>query len=182
MSHKLLLNATELDLILNRLACQLIENHDTFTNTALIGLQPRGAFLLTRLAALLKDNYGIKDLKTGLLDITFYRDDFRRGEEPLKANTTQIDFLVERKKVVIIDDVLYTGRSIRAALTALQSFGRPASVELLTLIDRRFSRHLPIQPDYNGRQVDAIGNQKVKVCWKENDGEDAVYLLKTTAL
>jgi pyrimidine operon attenuation protein/uracil phosphoribosyltransferase len=179
MSQKLLLNATELDLILNRLVCQLIENHDTFEHTALIGLQPRGTFLLNRLAELLKTHYKIKDLKTGLLDITFYRDDFRRGEEPLKANTTQIDFLVEGKKVVIVDDVLYTGRSIRAALTALQSFGRPASVELLTLIDRRFSRHLPIQPDYNGRQVDAIGNQKVKVSWKENDGEDAVYLLKT---
>ncbi|MDP5077120.1 MAG: bifunctional pyr operon transcriptional regulator/uracil phosphoribosyltransferase PyrR [Nonlabens sp.] len=182
MSQKLLLNATELNLILNRLACQLIENHDTFENTALIGLQPRGTFLLNRLATLLKTTYKVKDLKTGLLDITFYRDDFRRGEEPLKANTTQIDFLVEGKKVVIVDDVLYTGRSIRAALTALQSFGRPASVELLTLIDRRFSRHLPIQPDYNGRQVDAIGNQKVKVSWNENDGEDAVYLLKTDAL
>jgi pyrimidine operon attenuation protein/uracil phosphoribosyltransferase len=182
MSQKLLLHATELDLILNRLACQLIENHDTFENTALIGLQPRGTFLLKRLATLLKKSYHIKNLETGLLDITFYRDDFRRGDEPLKANTTQIDFLVEGKKVVIVDDVLYTGRSIRAALTALQSFGRPASVELLTLIDRRFSRHLPIQPDYNGRQVDAIGNQKVKVCWLENDGEDAVYLLKTDVL
>ncbi len=182
MSQKLLLNATDINLILNRLACQLIENHDTFKNTALIGLQPRGTFLLRRLVAILETNYQVKDLKSGLLDITFYRDDFRRGEEPLKANSTQIDFLVEGKKVVIVDDVLYTGRSIRAALTALQSFGRPATVELLTLIDRRFSRHLPIQPDYNGRQVDAIGNQKVKVMWKENDGEDAVYLLKTVAL
>lgn len=182
MSQKLLLNSTELNLILNRLACQLIENHDTFKNTALIGLQPRGTFLLHRLVDILERNYQVKNLKSGLLDITFYRDDFRRGEEPLKANSTQIDFLVEGKKVVIVDDVLYTGRSIRAALTALQSFGRPASVELLTLIDRRFSRHLPIQPDYNGRQVDAIGNQKVKVLWKENDGEDAVYLLKTDTL
>jgi pyrimidine operon attenuation protein/uracil phosphoribosyltransferase len=95
----------------------------------------------------------------------------------LEANKTQIDFLVEDKKVVFIDDVLYTGRSINAALTAIQSFGRPSEVELLTLIDRRFSRHLPIQPDYRGRQVDAINNEKVIVKWKENDGEDAVYLV-----
>jgi len=179
MSQKLLLNAAQLDIILHRLACQLIENHGDFKNTALIGLQPRGAFLLSRLAQLLQQEYQIQNLKTGLLDITFYRDDFRRGEEPLKANSTEIDFVVENKNVVIVDDVLYTGRSIRAALTALQSFGRPETIELLTLIDRRFSRHLPIQPDYNGRQVDAIGNQKVKVMWKENTGEDAVYLLKS---
>jgi len=85
--------------------------------------------------------------------------------------------LVENKKVVFIDDVLYTGRSIRAALTAIQSFGRPEEIELLTLIDRRFSRHLPIQPNYRGRQVDAINNERVKVMWKENDGEDVVYLI-----
>jgi pyrimidine operon attenuation protein/uracil phosphoribosyltransferase len=178
MSQKLLLNANELQITLHRLACQLIENHDNFKNTALIGLQPRGSFLLRRLEQILVNDYGIKDLKTGLLDITFYRDDFRRSNEPLKANSTDIPFVVENTNVVIVDDVLYTGRSIRAALTALQSFGRPSSIELLTLIDRRFSRHLPIQPDYNGRQVDAIGNQKVRVSWMDNDGEDAVYLIK----
>lgn len=112
----------------------------------------------------------------GLLDITFFRDDFRRNEKTLEANKTQIDFLVEDKQVVFIDDVLYTGRSIRAALTAIQSFGRPKSIELLTLIDRRFSRDLPIQPDYRGRQVDAINNEKVRVKWYEKDGEDAVYI------
>lgn len=176
--QKLLLDETSLHFTLHRLACQLIENHRDFSNTALIGLQPRGSFLLRRLQIILENEHNIQDLNTGLLDITFYRDDFRRGDEPLRANSTQIDFLVENKKVVIIDDVLYTGRSIRAALTALQSFGRPEKVELLTLIDRRFSRHLPIQPDYRGRQVDAIDGQRVKVNWKENDGEDAVYLLK----
>ena len=113
----------------------------------------------------------------GYLDITFFRDDFRRSEKPLEANKTKINFVVENKKVVFIDDVLYTGRSINAALTALQSFGRPQEVELLTLIDRRFSRHLPIQPTYRGRQVDAINEEKVKVSWKENDGEDAVYVI-----
>jgi pyrimidine operon attenuation protein/uracil phosphoribosyltransferase len=180
-NQKLLLNATSLHYTLHRLACQLIENHHDFKNTALIGLQPRGAFLLQRLKTILQEDYNIRDLNSGLLDITFYRDDFRRSDAPLRANSTQIDFLVEDKKVVIIDDVLYTGRSIRAALTALQSFGRPSKVELLTLIDRRFSRHLPIQPDYRGRQVDAIDGQRVKVHWQENDGEDAVYLLKNNS-
>ena len=177
MSQKVLLSSKEIDIILHRLACQLIENHLDFTNTVLIGLQPRGIFVAERLKKLLLGEYGIKNIQLGRLDITFYRDDFRRGEKILEANKTNIDFLVENKKVVLIDDVLYTGRSIRSALTAIQSFGRPSGVELLTLIDRRFSRHLPIQPDYRGRQVDAINNEKVKVEWKENEGEDVVYLI-----
>jgi pyrimidine operon attenuation protein/uracil phosphoribosyltransferase len=176
MSQKILLTAKEVNIILHRLACQLIENHLDFSNTILIGIQPRGTFLANRLANVLREEYQIKDLKLGFLDITFFRDDFRRGEKPLEANRTEINFIVEDKKIVFIDDVLYTGRSIRSALTAIQSFGRPAEIELLTLIDRRFSRHLPIQPDYRGRQVDAINNEKVVVHWQENDGEDAVYL------
>ena len=178
MSQRTLLSAKEIDIILHRLACQLQESHLDFTNTVLIGLQPRGVFLAERLAQMLRTEYKVKNIKLGALDITFYRDDFRRSEKPLQANTTNIDFLVEDKKVVFIDDVLYTGRSIRAALTAIQSFGRPQEIELLTLIDRRFSRHLPIQPNYRGRQVDAINNERVKVLWKENDGEDAVYIVE----
>ena len=179
MSQKVLLNATEVQIALHRLACQLIENHDTFSNTVLVGIQPRGVFLAERLKTLLQKEYKIKNIQLGYLDITFYRDDFRRSDKPLEANKTKLNFVVEDKKVVFIDDVLYTGRSIRSALTAIQDFGRPLEVELLTLIDRRFSRHLPIQPDYRGRQVDAIGDEKVKVCWEENDGEDAVYLLRS---
>ncbi|WP_438963631.1 bifunctional pyr operon transcriptional regulator/uracil phosphoribosyltransferase PyrR [Winogradskyella sp.] len=177
MSQKVLLNSKEVSITLHRLACQLIENHDDFTDTVLIGLQPRGKYLANRLAKMLKEDYKIKNVEIGHLDITFFRDDFRRGEKPLEANTTEIDFIVENKNVVFIDDVLYTGRSIRSALTAIQSFGRPNNIELLTLIDRRFSRHLPIQPNYRGRQVDAIDHQKVKVNWLENEGEDAVYLI-----
>ena len=178
MSQKVLLNAKEVNIILHRLACQLIEKHHDFSNTVLIGIQPRGKFLANRLAEILKTDYKIKHIQLGHLDITFFRDDFRRGEKPLEANTTKIDFIVEDKNIVFIDDVLYTGRSIRAALTAIQSFGRPNEIELLTLIDRRFSRHLPIQPDYRGRQVDAINKEKVKVNWVENEGEDAVYLVE----
>lgn len=176
MSQKVLLNAKEVNIILHRLACQLIEKHNDFTNTVLIGIQPRGKYLANRLAKMLKEEYKIKNIQLGFLDITFFRDDFRRGEKPLEANTTEINFLVEDKNIVFIDDVLYTGRSIRAALTAIQSFGRPNEIELLTLIDRRFSRHLPIQPDYRGRQVDAINNEKVIVKWKENEGEDLVLI------
>ena len=174
MSQKVLLNAIEVNIALHRLACQLIENHDTFSNTVLIGIQPRGIFLAERIKLLLETEYNVKNIELGYLDITFYRDDFRRNDKPIEANRTKINFIVEDKKVVFIDDVLYTGRSIRAALTAIQSFGRPLEIELLTFIDRRFSRHLPIQPDYRGRQVDAINNEKVKVCWKENDGIDTV--------
>lgn len=178
MSQKVLLNAKEVQIALHRLACQLIENHDTFNNTVFIGIQPRGVFLAERIKTLLETEYKIKNIELGYLDITFYRDDFRRSDKTLEANRTKINFIVEDKKVVFIDDVLYTGRSIRAALTAIQSFGRPSKIELLTFIDRRFSRHLPIQPDYRGRQVDAINNEKVKVCWQENEGEDTVYLIK----
>ena len=176
MSKKTLLNSKDIEIILHRLACQLIENHNDFSDTVLIGLQPRGSFLANRLVQLLENDYGIKDLKLGLLDITFYRDDFRRRSEPLAATSTKINFLIEDKKVVIIDDVLYSGRSVRAALTAIQSFGRPLNIELLVLIDRRFSRHLPIQPNYRGRQVDAINEEKVLVTWKETHEIDAVYL------
>ncbi|WP_396157441.1 bifunctional pyr operon transcriptional regulator/uracil phosphoribosyltransferase PyrR [Flavobacterium sp.] len=177
MSQKVLLTSKEVNIILHRLACELIENHLDFSNSVLIGIQPRGVLLAQRLKNILETDYNNKNIPLGFLDITFFRDDFRRGEKQLEANKTEIDFLVEDKKVVFIDDVLFTGRSIRAALTAIQSFGRPAEIELLVLIDRRFSRHLPIQPDYRGRQVDAIADETVKVCWKEKDGEDAVYLI-----
>jgi len=177
MSQKVLLSSKEIHIILHRLACQLLENHLDFIDTVLVGIQPRGTFLSQRLTKILKNDYGVKQINHGFLDITFYRDDFRRGDKTLEASMTKIDFLVEGKKVVLIDDVLYTGRSIRAALTAIQSFGRPKEIELLTLIDRRFSRHLPIQPNYNGRQVDAINEEKVKVLWEENDGKDVIYLV-----
>ncbi|MCV6630928.1 MAG: bifunctional pyr operon transcriptional regulator/uracil phosphoribosyltransferase PyrR [Flavobacteriaceae bacterium] len=176
MSNQQLLSAKEIDIISRRLACQLVERHLNFEHTVLVGLQPRGVYFAERIKKILEEDYQLQ-VPYGLLDITFFRDDFRRGDEPLKANSTHIDFVVEEKHVVFIDDVLFTGRSIRAALTAIQSFGRPNTVELLVLIDRRFSRHLPIQPTYKGRQVDAINNEKVLVQWAEKDGEDGVFLM-----
>jgi pyrimidine operon attenuation protein/uracil phosphoribosyltransferase len=179
MTQKVLLNSKEVNIILHRLACQLIEKHLDFKDTILIGIQPRGTFLAERLKKILENEYNTPEIKLGLLDITFFRDDFRRTDKPLEANETKINFIVENKKVIFIDDVLFTGRSIRSALTAIQSFGRPSEIELLVLIDRRFSRNLPIQPDYRGRQVDAINNEKVKVEWSENNSEDVVYLVTT---
>ena len=177
MSQKVLLTAKEVTIILNRLACQLIEKHLDFSDTILVGIQPRGVFLAERLKEILEKEYQTPEIQLGYLDITFFRDDFRRTDKPLEANKTKINFIVENKKIIFIDDVLFTGRSIRSALTAIQSFGRPSEIELLVLIDRRFSRNLPIQPDYRGRQVDAINGEKVKVIWRENSGDDGVYLV-----
>jgi pyrimidine operon attenuation protein/uracil phosphoribosyltransferase len=171
MSPKKILNAKQISTILHRLSFQLIEDHNNFSDTVIIAIQPRIMELL------IKD---CNEMKLGLLDVTFYRDDFRRSEKVLKANKTKINFSIENKTVILIDDVLFTGRSIRAAMDALQAFGRPRAVQLLNLIDRRFSRELPIQPDYCGTQVDSRLNQRVKVCWKEKDNEDAVYLFKNS--
>ena len=178
MQPKLLLNAQQIDILLHRLACQLIEHHGDFSNCVLIGLQPRGVYLLDRLANLLQEKYQIETLQSGKLDITFFRDDFRRSEKPHAASSNEMNVRIEGQAIVFIDDVLYTGRSIRAALTAIESYGRPKSIELLNLIDRRFSRDLPIQPDYVGRQIDALQNDKVIVEWSATHKEDAVYLLK----
>ena len=178
INQRKLLGKEEIKLTIRRLCQQLIENHSDFSNTVLIGIQPRGKELSIRLKELIEKNYNISKINIGFLDVTFFRDDFGRENKILSANKTSIDFIVEDKIVILVDDVLYTGRSIRSALTALQSFGRPKKVELLTLIDRRFSRHLPIQPDYCGIQVDSINNQRLTVKWKENDGEDAVYIYK----
>ena len=176
MSKREIIDARALNIALNRLGCKLIENHGDFSNSILIGMQPRGVQVLDRLVKLLESTYGVQGVRTGVLDITFFRDDFRRRPGHLQANKTRIDHLVEDQKVVFIDDVLYTGRSIRAAMDAILSYGRPAKMELLTLIDRRFSRDLPIQPDYKGRQVDSIASQRVEVLWEEVDGRDAVLL------
>ena len=177
MASKVLLSEKKVKIILSRLCHQLIECHGDFSNTVLVGLQPRGTLLLERLMELLNAE-GIKPIAFGVLDITFFRDDFRRSEKPLNAKTTEMNVSVEGKDVVFIDDVLFTGRSIRSALTAIDSYGRPKSIELLVLVDRRFSRHLPIQPDYLGAQVDALQGDKVRVVWGDGTNESIVYLEK----
>ena len=179
MSSKIILNSNQLNILINRLVCQLIENHNDFSNTVLIGLQPRGVYFLNRIISLLKNKYNCKNINYGLLDITFFRDDFRRHNKPLNPNISDMNVKIESKSVVLIDDVLYTGRSIRAALTAIETYGRPKFIELLILIDRRFSRELPIHPNYTGVRVDSIQNDRVKVNWKDNESEDSVYLINS---
>lgn len=172
---KTILTEHQLELTIQRLCHQILENHVDMENTVLIGLQPRGIYLSNKITEQLKKQVGPNSVYYGKLDITFYRDDIR--EELHVANQTDIPFSIENKNVVLIDDVLYTGRTIRAALDALLDYGRPAKVELCILIDRRFSRELPIQPDYVGKSIDSIISQKVKVLWKEKDGNEEVVLL-----
>ena len=179
MQKRLLLGHPQLGITLGRLCQQLIENHDSFENTVLLGLQPRGTFLAHRIAARLKELTG-KEIQLGLLDTTFFRDDFRRRDSPVKANETKIDFLLEGKQVILIDDVFYTGRSVRAALDAMTAFGRPAKVELLSLVVRKYAKHVPIYPDYVGKEVNTLDTQKVLVQWTEQEDivEDNVWLIK----
>jgi pyrimidine operon attenuation protein/uracil phosphoribosyltransferase len=178
MKGRIILSQELLQLTLKRLCHQLIENYDDFSDTVLIGIQPRGVPLAERLAKLIKKETGIEVL-TGKLDITFFRDDFRTREKHLEASDTDIEFMLDNKRVLLIDDVLYTGRSVRAAMDAMMSFGRPKNVELLVLIDRRFTREVPVQADYLGTKVDTIDDSKVIVKWKELDGEEYVHLLKS---
>ena len=177
MKKSLLLSGAKFEITLKRLCQQLIENHTDFNNAVLVGIQPRGPFMASRLAKEIKALSGV-DVRHGALDITFHRDDFRmKGASPLQAKSTDIDFLVEDQVVIFVDDVLWTGRSVRAAMDAIQAFGRPSRIELMVLVDRRFSRQIPIEPDYIGIQVDSIDAQKVIVNWQETDAEDSVVLV-----
>lgn len=178
MQKRLILDGPLLDITISRLGQQLIESHRHFENSVILGLQPRGILLANRIHQLLEQQTGVK-IPLGQLDTTFYRDDFRRREKPIRANTTHVPFIIEDKRVILIDDVLYTGRSIRAALDAMIAFGRPQSVELLVLINRRYSRDLPIEPTYVGRNVNTIHSQRVLVEWQAAGAEkDQIWLIE----
>jgi pyrimidine operon attenuation protein/uracil phosphoribosyltransferase len=176
MQNLTLLDGQKFQITLQRLCRQLIENHNDFSESVLIGIQPRGIYLAKRIAEELRKILPDKTILQGDLDITFYRDDFRRRDQ-LVPNQTKIDFIIEGKKVIMMDDVLWTGRTIRAAMDALQAFGRPEKIELLALVDRRYSRHIPVEADYVGIEVDSIASQKVVVSWIETDGEDRITLI-----
>ncbi|HXA02920.1 MAG TPA: bifunctional pyr operon transcriptional regulator/uracil phosphoribosyltransferase PyrR, partial [Cytophagaceae bacterium] len=152
MQKRLVIDNQLLSITIERLCHQLIENHDNFENSVILGMQPRGVFLAERISKKLKEILK-KDIRLGFLDSTFFRDDFRHKESPLIASETRVPFLIEDQKVILVDDVLFTGRTVRAALDAMNAFGRPKKVELLVLVDRRYSRDLPIQPMYVGAQV-----------------------------
>ncbi len=171
MRAKTILNQKHLELTINRLCYQLIENHDDFSEAVIIGMQPRGVHLSKIIHARLAEITGNTNIPIGALDASFYRDDFRRRDTPIEVSGTTIDFLIENKKVILIDDVLYTGRMVRAALDAMMDFGRPKSVEYLVLIERRFSRELPVNADYVGRTIDSVVSERVDVQWKEDKGK-----------
>ena len=177
MQKRLILNARLLEVTVDRLCQQLIENHNNLKETVLIGLQPRGVLFANLIGKRVKI-LSSSDLPVGFLDTTFHRDDFRRRDIPKKANATNIDFIIEGKNVVLIDDVLYTGRSVRAALDAMLAFGRPTKVELLVLVNRKYSRDLPIEPDYVGKNVNTIASQRVQVDWVEQGAtKNCVWLI-----
>lgn len=170
---KSILKPEEIAITIKRLAQQITENHNDFSRVALIGLQPRGVYLSDRIYEevhkLVKE-----EIDYGKLDITFYRDDVRNALHA--ANKTDILFSIEGKEVILIDDVLYTGRTTRAAFDALLDYGRPKKVELCVLIDRRFTREFPIQADYVGKYIDSFETQKVLVRWEENSDKDQVTM------
>lgn len=180
MERQVILDAKHFELTINRLCYQLIENHNDFSQSVLIGLQPRGIHVVTRLKEKLESILE-KEVVCGIMDITFHRDDFRRRETPIIPSVTNIDFSLEEKRVILVDDVLYTGRTIRAGLDAMLAFGRPTQVELLSFVDRRFKRHLPIQADYVGKTVDTLVSERVSVEWNEIEGEDKVVLFTPDA-
>jgi pyrimidine operon attenuation protein/uracil phosphoribosyltransferase len=175
---RLLIDKERLDLIINRLCCQLIECHSDLKNTAIFGIQPRGSYFSDRIVKRLKEMDPNLDLNYGKIDPTFYRDDFRTKNEPIIPSSTEFDFEIDNKHLILIDDVFYTGRTVRSALDAIHDFGRPSKVNLLVLINRRFSKELPIQPDYVGERVDSIASEKVIVEWTETHGEDKVLLYR----
>lgn len=178
LNPRVILDTEKFQFTIDRLCWEIIEAHTDIKKVALIGVQPRGVHLSNRIFARLKELTGSDQITYGYIDVAFYRDDYRRRDTLITASATNIKFSLEGKQVLLFDDVLYTGRTIRAALDALLDFGRPDKVELLTLIDRRFSRDFPIQADYVGKTVDAIVDEVVKVEWKETDGEDKVWILK----
>ena len=172
---KTILTEKELGLTIQRLSHQLLENHLSFQDLVIIGIQPRGIYFSDRIVQQINEQIKPAKITYGKLDNTFYRDDVRQGLHTL--NQTDMLFSVENKTVILVDDVLYTGRTIRASMDALLTFGRPAKVELCILIDRRFSREVPIQADFVGKSIDTIITQRVKVLWQERDGKEEVVLL-----
>jgi len=176
MDKSVILDPILFNLTIKRLCFELIENHDDFSNSVIIGLQPRGIYLANRIKAELEKINPKIQLKVGKLDITFFRDDFRRRDTPITANETEINFVIENKNVIMVDDVFYTGRSLRSGLDAMLAFGRPDKVEMLVLIERKYSRDYPLQPDYIGKSVDSLSSQRVEVFWQETSQKDLVEL------
>lgn len=161
---KIILDSGQLKLTILRLAQQLQEDVDAADEIVIVGIQPRGVKFSDRVVEALRQLRPGDKIRYGMLDITFYRDDVRR--ELHVANKTDIPFSIEGKRIILMDDVLFTGRTVRAALDALQDFGRPAAVKLCVLVDRLYNRELPIRPDFCGKAIDSSMTQEVKVSWE----------------
>ena len=170
-----IMDAAAVERTLTRLAHEILERNDGAQGIAIVGIRTRGEFLARRIAARIEQSENVK-LDIGCLDITLYRDDLLGKLEQPQLKSTEILFDMNNKNVVLIDDVLYTGRTIRAALDALVDIGRPKSIQLAVLIDRGH-RQLPIRADYVGKNVPTSSRESIRVHVKEVDGEDAVLLM-----
>uniref|UniRef100_A0A832CYP6 Bifunctional protein PyrR n=1 Tax=Ignavibacterium album TaxID=591197 RepID=A0A832CYP6_9BACT len=165
-----------LDRILTRIAHEILEKNKGSKNLVLIGMRTRGEFLAKRLQQKIKDIDGV-ELPFGVLDVTLYRDDFRTRLKQPQVSVSDITFDINEKDVILVDDVLYTGRTVRSALNALMDFGRPSSIQLCILVDRGH-RELPIRADYVGKNIPTSLNEEIKLKVEEYDGEDAIYLVE----
>ncbi|MEZ4911766.1 MAG: bifunctional pyr operon transcriptional regulator/uracil phosphoribosyltransferase PyrR [Saprospiraceae bacterium] len=173
---KIIVDENRFHLIIKKLTHQILENHENIENLCLIGIQERGVYLAERLHQVFKTIDPLLSYQYGKLDITFYRDDYRIRQSPIKASKTEIEFSINQKNVILVDDVVYTGRTVHAAISALQDLGRPSKIELLSLVDRRFNRHFPIKSNYVGISVDALDEAYVQVQWKEREGQDRIMM------
>jgi pyrimidine operon attenuation protein/uracil phosphoribosyltransferase len=173
-TSKEIMSAADMERSLDRLACQILEQIPDHESIALIGIQRRGADLAARLCRLLSSRVK-RDTPCGELDINLYRDDWTTSKATPNINATRIDFAVEGKTIILIDDVLFTGRTIRCALEAILDFGRPRCVKLLVLVDRGH-RELPIQADFVGKTLATEHGQQINVFLRERDGLDQVVL------
>ncbi len=171
-----ILDASDIDRILIRISHEILEIHKGAEGLALIGIQTRGVFLARRLQNKIKEIEGV-DVPTGQVDITLYRDDWTRISINPVIQATEIPFSVDGKKIILVDDVLFTGRTIRCAMDALIDFGRPDRIELAVLVDRGH-RELPIQGNYVGKFVETRRSETVNVMVTEYDGEDRVVIEK----
>jgi pyrimidine operon attenuation protein/uracil phosphoribosyltransferase len=171
-----IMDENDIERTLNRLAHEIIERNKGTKNIAIVGIRTRGEFLAKRLAEKIS-KIEKTQIPVGVLDITFYRDDVRLKLRQPEVKTTEINFTIDDKDIILVDDVLFTGRTVRAALDELIDFGRPKTVQLAVLIDRG-NRELPIQPDFVGRKIKTNLNEEIKVNLREVDGEDSVLLIE----
>lgn len=169
-----IMDTEQLDKTLTRIAHEIIEKNKDIERIAIVGIRTRGAFLAERLANKIKD-IGKKEVRVGILDITLYRDDLTTIAEQPVVHKTEIDFNIQDKIIILVDDVLYTGRTIRCALDALIDFGRPRNIQLAVLIDRGH-RELPIRADYVGKNIPTSQNEIVQVKIAEVDGVDEIII------